>query len=306
MAENSIRFTVFTPAYNRKHTIHRVFDSLMRQSVKDFVWLVIDDGSKDDLKPLIDEYQKKADFPVRYYYKENGGKHTATNLAYKLMDTEYFTILDSDDAFTDDAVEKMLAAWDAIPESEKDKYWSVVGHCINSETKEIIGEYFPEGINEFSDEQKRASVKGDKTAALRTDVMKKYPFPEPEGTTFVTESVVYNKVEKDYKQFYFNDILKIVYYESDSLTIAWYRDHVKEGYVSNFVWKQSVINDVGVNSLKEYFILFQYTFYGVMSNKKFSEITGGLDKGFYKAICALLFLPAKAVKLLRKLRGGDA
>ena len=151
MAENNLRFTVFTPVYNRKHTIHRGFESLMRQTVKNFEWLIIDDGSTDDLKPLIDEYIEKADFPIRYVYKENGGKHTATNMAYKLMETEYFTILDSDDALTDDAVEKMLSMWDKIPESERSKYWSVVGHCINSESREIIGEYFPEEINDFDD-----------------------------------------------------------------------------------------------------------------------------------------------------------
>ncbi len=300
---SDLRFTVFTPVYNRRHTIHRVFDSLMRQSTKDFEWLVIDDGSTDNIKPLIDEYAEKADFKVRYYYKENGGKHTATNMAYTLMETEYFTILDSDDAFTDDAVEKMLAAWDAIPEGDRALYWSVVGHCINSETRELIGELFPDGINEFDDVRKSASIKGDKTAALRTDVMKKFPYPEPEGTNFVTESVVYNKIEKEYKQYYFNDILKIVYYEPDSLTIAWYRDHVKEGYVSNFVWKQSIINDVGIKSIKDYFILFQYTFYGVMSNKKLGEITSGINKGFYRFICTLLYVPAKAIRAIRSKRG---
>ncbi len=299
----NIRITVFTPVYNRRHTIHRVFDSLMQQTVKDFEWLIVDDGSTDNIKPLIDEYIEKADFPVRYYYKENGGKHTATNLAYTLTNTEYFTILDSDDAFLCDAIEKMLKAWDSVPSNEKDRYWAVVGHCVDSKTGEIVGELFPDGINSFDDDRRREAVKGEKISAQRTEIVKKYPFPEPKGTNFITESIVYNKIERDYRQYYVNDFFRVYYTdEPDSLTVAWYRDHVEEGYVSNFVWKQSIINDVGIKHLKDYFILFQYTFYGVMCKKTFSEITSGIGNGFYRAICALLFVPAKVFRTLRSMK----
>ena len=298
---SKVRFTVLTPLYNRRHTIHRVFDSLMRQTCKDFEWLVIDDGSTDDVKPLIDAYAAKADFPVRYYYKENGGKHTAVNMAYGLMDTPYFTILDSDDAFTDDAVEKMLAAWDAIPPENREKYWCVVGHCINVYTQERIGDLFPQDVNTRS---APVQVSGDKTGVLRTEIARCYPFPEPEGTTFVTESVVWNKIDRKYKQYYVNDDYKIVYpNEPDSLTVAWYRDHVQEGYVSNFFWKQSILNDVGMHSLHDIFILCQYTFYGVTAQKSFAQIVGGLEKKTYRFGSALLWLPAKIVRMLRKIRG---
>lgn len=298
MSMASVRFTVFTPVYNRRHTIHRVFDSLMRQTCKDFEWLVIDDGSTDDLEPLIREYAEKADFPVRYYYKENGGKHTAYNMALGLMQAPYFTILDSDDAFTDDAVEKMLLGWDLIPPQNREQYWGVVGHCIDAQTNALIGEYFPENAN---DRTEPLQTKGDKTSALRADIAKRFPFPEPEGTTFITESVVWNKIEKEYKQYYINYVFKIVYLnEPDSLTIAWYRDHVQEGYLSNFIWKQSIINDVGLHGVGDLRTLVQYTFYGTMCGKKFSEIVGGLHKPLYRIGSAVLFVPAKLLSLYRK------
>lgn len=298
---SEVRFTVFTPIYNRRHTIHRVFDSLMRQTCKDFEWLVIDDGSTDNVKELIDEYAAKADFPVRYYYKENGGKHTAVNMAYGLIETPFFTILDSDDAFTDDAVEKLLQGWESIPESQRDRYWSVVGHSVDSQTGELIGERFSAHANDPNAPAEK--VVGEKTAALRTDVMRQYPFPEPQGTTFVTESIVWNKVGKAYKQYYLNEIIRIYYQnEPDSLMVAWYRDHVQEGYVSNFIWKQSILNDVGIRSVHDLFILCQYTFYGVMAAKPFREIVGGLDKRLYRFGSTLLWLPAKCVRALRRLR----
>ena len=47
--------TVFTPAYNRGYTIHKCYESLRRQTLKDFVWLVVDDGSTDNTAQLIKE-----------------------------------------------------------------------------------------------------------------------------------------------------------------------------------------------------------------------------------------------------------
>ena len=299
---SDIRFTVFTPIYNRRHTIHRAFDSLMRQSCKDFEWLVIDDGSTDNVKEVIDDYAAQADFPVRYYYKENGGKHTASNMAYGLMTTPYFTVLDSDDALTDDAVEKMLAAWDAIPPADREQYWCIVGHCLNVYTQSIIGEPFPPNANAQTEP---VHTVGDKTAALRTEIARQYPFPEPDGTTFVTESVVWNRIDRDYRQYYINDFYKIVYpNEPDSLTATWFRDHVQEGYVSNFIWKQSVLNDVGIHNVKEIYTLFQYVFYGVTAKKKLREIVRGLEKPAYRIAAVLLYPPAKAARGWRRLRGG--
>lgn len=81
--------TVFTPAYNRAHTLRRAFESLKKQTCKDFEWLIIDDGSSDGTIELIEELKEEADFPVRYYWKENGGRHTAVNYSYQFLRTKY-------------------------------------------------------------------------------------------------------------------------------------------------------------------------------------------------------------------------
>lgn len=288
------RITVFTPLYNRRHTIHRVFESLNRQTFKGFEWLIIDDGSTDNARELIEGFKRLADFNIRYYYKQNGGKHTAWNMALELIETEYFICLDSDDALTDDALERMLFHWDSI--ADRSGYWSVVGLCVDSQTGEVVGDRYPQGINEAaSPGEIAAKVNGEKFSCLRTDVMKAFPFPEPEGTTFITECIVWNKVDKDYRQYYVNEPYRVYYqHEPDSLTTAWYRDHVKEGYVSNYFWKISTLNDVGGN-LKT---VFQAAYYGLMSEKKPSTIIKDV-KGKNKAAAALLLAPAFAAKLMR-------
>src|SRR5260370_42664596 len=76
-------FTVFTPTYNRAHTLHRVYDSLRAQTLRDFEWLVVDDGSTDDTPGLITQWTKATDFPIRYFKQGRSGKHFAHNLAVR-------------------------------------------------------------------------------------------------------------------------------------------------------------------------------------------------------------------------------
>ena len=73
--------TVITPTYNRCNTLHRVYNSLISQTYKDFEWLVIDDGSTDDTKELIQNYIKQDKIDIRYYFQENQGKHMALSYA---------------------------------------------------------------------------------------------------------------------------------------------------------------------------------------------------------------------------------
>ena len=66
--------TVFTPTYNRAHTIERVYESLKAQTCDDFEWLVIDDGSTDNTKTLVESFIEASGsgMKIHYVYKENG------------------------------------------------------------------------------------------------------------------------------------------------------------------------------------------------------------------------------------------
>ena len=101
--------TIFTPTYNRAHTIKRTYDSLLRQDCKDFVWMVVDDGSIDNTAELIKQWQKNDNgFEIIYIYKENGGMHTAHNTAYENINTELNTCIDSDDMLAEGAVKHII------------------------------------------------------------------------------------------------------------------------------------------------------------------------------------------------------
>ena len=133
--------TIFTPAYNRAHLLPRLYESLCRQSCKDFCWLVIDDGSTDNTRELVQGWIAEQSLPIRYEYKPNGGMHTAHNLAYRLSDTELNTCIDSDDYMPDDAVEKILRCWS---EKGSNDVSGLVGLDATANGK-IIGTLFPAG-----------------------------------------------------------------------------------------------------------------------------------------------------------------
>ena len=131
--------TVFTPAYNRAHTIGRTYESLCRQDCKDFVWLIVDDGSSDNTRELVQEWQKRENgFEIQYIYKENGGMHTAHNTAYENITTELNVCIDSDDCMAEGAVRKILDKWQQV----KDKgYAGMIGLDSDLQGK-LIGKGF--------------------------------------------------------------------------------------------------------------------------------------------------------------------
>lgn len=291
--------TVFTPFYNRRRTIDRVFNSLVSQTYKDFEWLIIDDGSDDDISDIIARYRKEADFPIRYYYKKNGGKHTAANYANYLTDSEYIIILDSDDAMPPQTIENFLKTWKSIDESRRDEYWSVVGRCLDSETHEPLSPPFPDGINESDNPRKiAATCPGEKFSCIKTAKLKEFPYPEPEGTNFITECVVWNKMDRKYKQYYTNDFVRYYYEnEPDSLMTSWYKNHVKEGYVTNYYWMQSVINDGCEGGKPKQAIKMCY--YGKAIGKKLRTMVSDIEPPVCKAACIAAYPFSAVIKKLR-------
>ncbi|MDB2050469.1 glycosyltransferase family 2 protein, partial [Clostridium perfringens] len=117
--------TIFTPSYNRAYCLHKCYESLCKQSYKDFDWLIIDDGSTDNTKELVEKWcTRNNGFSIRYIYKNNGGLHTAYNAAIENIETELSMCIDSDDYVPDDGVEKILKFWHKYG---SDEYAGIVG-----------------------------------------------------------------------------------------------------------------------------------------------------------------------------------
>lgn len=218
--------TVFTPAYNRAHTLARTYASLLRQDCKDFVWLIVDDGSSDNTAEQVQSWQQKDNgFDIRYLYKENGGMHTAHNMAYEVIDTELNVCIDSDDCLADGAVKKILDKWRAVKDLG---YAGIIGLDADLEGK-LIGKGFPDGLTETTlSGYYAAGGSGDKKLVYRTDVIKKYPpYPVFEGEKYVALAYKYRLIDQDYKLAVLDEVLCNVEYQADGSSGTMWKQYLK-------------------------------------------------------------------------------
>jgi glycosyltransferase involved in cell wall biosynthesis len=205
-------FTVFTPTYNRAHTLHRVFESLCKQTFRDFEWLLVDDGSIDNTKELIETWIKMADFSISYFWQQNSGKHIAYNLGIREARGQMFAVLDSDDALVPNALERLFKLWNEIPESERSSFGLIGGLCRDQDGV-VIGNSFPRSPFDTTAQESAFihPVRGEKFVARRTDIFRRCPFPEIAGTNYIPEPLVDLQIGRSYKFRFVNEVFRIYY-----------------------------------------------------------------------------------------------
>ena len=222
---NDVVLTIFTPAYNRAHTLPRTYESLCRQSCKNFLWLVVDDGSSDNTAALVREWQDHDNgFEIRYIYKENGGMHTAHNTAYDNIDTELNVCIDSDDALAYEAVQKILKKWTEI---RGHGYAGIVG--IDADfSGNVIGKGFPDEMKDTTLCGYYASGgRGDKKLVYRTDIINQYPsYPVFPGERYFPLSYKYRLIDQDYRMAVLDEVLCNVEYQADGSSMNMNRQYV--------------------------------------------------------------------------------
>ena len=212
-----MKFTVFTPTFNRKELLEKLYKSLQKQTFKDFEWLIVDDGSTDGTKEKVEEFLSEKKLEIKYYFKENGGKQRAYNFATEKANGELFICLDSDDEYVENGLEIILKYWKKY---EKNSDIAGMGYLSTYPNREIIGSSFPEKemISTQFEIYNKYGVKGDKGLMFRTEIIKKYKFPVFEDEKFITEAVVYNRICEKYKMVYVNKKIEIKEYQEDGLT----------------------------------------------------------------------------------------
>lgn len=219
--------TIFTPAYNRAHTLPRTYDSLLAQDCKDFDWLIVDDGSTDQTAELVRQWQKEDNgFRIRYIYKENGGMHTAHNTAYENIDTELNVCIDSDDQLAAGAVRKIVEKWDIVKEKG---YAGMIGLDADMNSGTVIGSGFPDDLTETTLMcYYAAGGSGDKKLVYRTDVIRQYPpYPVFDGEKYVALGYKYRLIDQDYKLAVMNEVLCNVEYQADGSSMNMLNQYVK-------------------------------------------------------------------------------
>lgn len=218
--------TVFTPTYNRSHTLLRTYESLSKQSSKDFEWLIIDDGSTDNTAEIVEKWINDADFKIRYIYKENGGLYTGYNTAYANIDTELNVCIDSDDYMPENAVELIVNHWKMFGNKS---YAGIIGLDFYHKKNNPIGGYFHKDLREvyLLDLYIKKIHLGDTKQVMRTDLMKNVaPMIGFPGEKDFNPIYLLLQVCDDYPLLVLNKNLCFVdYQENDSMSKSIYQQY---------------------------------------------------------------------------------
>jgi glycosyltransferase involved in cell wall biosynthesis len=211
-------FSVCTPVYNRARLLPRVYESLKQQTCNDFEWLIIDDGSTDDTAEIVQPWLREANaFSIRYIRKENGGKHTVLNRAVREARGRFFVVVDSDDWLVPEALETLNKEWNGV--SNPEAFTGVCGlFCYDN--GRTVGTRFPQDrlVSNAIDLRLRLGVKGDKIGFTRTEIMRRFPFPEEFGQAYVPESIVWNRISQEFDTLFINEVIGMKEYQPGGIT----------------------------------------------------------------------------------------
>lgn len=237
LMETKVFCTVFTPTYNRKETLPRLYKSLTTQKCKDFEWVIVDDGSTDGTREYIEQIIQESKLKIYYYYQNNSGKHVAINTGLEHANGQVFAIVDSDDYLTNDAITKIKSWFSQMEEERKDiKFAGVAGQKGYSENEAVGSTFSGDFIDSKNTERNKHGITGDKFEIFYTSVLKANKFPVFDSEKFITEMVVWNRLARqNYYIRYYQDIIYLCEYLEDGLTnnILKYIANSPKGYALN-------------------------------------------------------------------------
>jgi glycosyltransferase involved in cell wall biosynthesis len=284
--------TVFTPSYNRKDELKKLYKSLLNQDTDNFEWLIVDDGSVDNTKDYINKLIKDKKINIKYIYKENGGKQSAYNVGLDNAKGDVFLCIDSDDILRDNVLKLIDNNFKNIKNKKDLAGVMYIQGYINNKDK-VIGTEFPKDnmIDSYYNIYNNYNVKGDKLIILKTNVAREYYFPIIEGEKFVPEALIFNRISLKYNFLCKNEIVAYKEY-LDSGYSNNYFSLVKKNPLGNSLYYREVYNFN--NSL---YNVYGYILFSIYGKKKFKDIIGG-----HPAKCKILFLylPVLIISMIRR------
>lgn len=304
------KITVFTPAYKCAHTIHRVWESLQKQTFRDFEWIIVNDCSPDNTQEIIEGYQKQADFPVTIFkHTENLGKHFAWNLAAEKAEGELFVPADADDTFVPHTLEYFAQKWDEIEESEKANYSGLNVLCKIVESNQIIGNPYPESplITNNLELSYKYHIKGEKWGVLRTDLMKKYKFPELKSKAgFFPENYLWFTLAKEgYLVICYNEPLR-TYFTDDQDSLVHRDEDLNRTALTSYTYLSWHLNNFSAYMFKTmhlkrwlHYVLDLYR-NGLFMKQSFWKIINSANSTILKFAYAIFALPSYFYYLIKK------
>ena len=143
------KVSIIVPVYNVEKYLKKCLDSLVNQTLGDIEIIIVNDGSPDNSKQIIEEYAKKYSSIIKVLNQANQGLSDARNNALNLATSKYIMYVDSDDYVSRDMVEKM---YNKIINEKADMV--ICGNNVVDENYNLISSTFPNNKNYSNDIEK--------------------------------------------------------------------------------------------------------------------------------------------------------
>lgn len=293
--------TIFTPTYNRAKCLEVLYKSLLQQNSNLFVWLIVDDGSTDNTKDIIKEWQLQKKISIEYYYQQNSGKMAAHNLAVSKCKTQLFFCVDSDDYLVPNTITQIIEYWNTIKYNQH--LCGIVGlrtitnknvHVPNLEDLKYQSIY-------LSDLYKKG-FNGETSLIFKTDVLRHYLFPIIKGEKFITEDYIYCQLEDKYKMAFFPKETMICTYRKDGYTYNQWKVLMMNPKGSTLYYKEKAKRS---KKLKDQIFLYRYYIaFGIFSKYSLFKILYDSENFLFTSILMPLgiytYLKIKYVRVQNK------
>lgn len=210
--------TIITPTYNRAHTLKMCYESLLNQTIDNFEWMIIDDGSTDNTEFLVKQWINEAKIIIKYYKKVNGGKASALNYAFKKINTKYLVCLDSDDTFSKKAIELTI---NKLIEIENDnECCGILALRTAIDGKVLGGRPIPSGVERIKrqDIENKYKINSELICFYKSEIICNFTFPSIPNEKFISPAYLEYEVSREYYFRVSQDVLCYCEYYADGLT----------------------------------------------------------------------------------------
>lgn len=258
-----MKISVLTPTYNRVDLLKKLYNSLLRNANYgvDIEWIIMDDGSTDNTKELINKFIFENQIEIQYYFQENKGKMIAINNLVDKATGELIVECDSDDYFVSNAFKTIKEEWEKN-NIEKECY--AMCFLKYNQNKENMGNLFKYKKTTMFDLYFKEGETGEKALVFFSDVRKKYKHELVNNERFITEARMYHKMDLDYKILCINKPIMICEYQQDGYSKNINKEFKENPYGYYEYFKEILaMNFKGVKFRKriyaiKHYILFSY------------------------------------------------
>lgn len=307
--KNKPYFAIATTTYNMADTLYRTYSSIAAQTYDNFYWIIIDNGSADETEQLVKNIVKEGLVHIKYIKKEHGIRATAINTMLDAVSGDLCVEVHADDELKPDCLEIFAKAWEQIPQEQKKYYWTMAAHCEDSNTHKIVGDKFPDGINQNLKKSWKYSFHtiGEKHYAMNINIVKtkRFNLDVPLDITYIGEALLWMEFQKEYLTWFINKATRIYFDDSPNRYTANDTRQITEQTRKNaYYYNLMAVNTIFRFNTKPFSVfiraLMTGAYNGNLCGKTYFNISHDLNSRLSKCFLFMLWIPLIVRKRIRR------